>query len=748
MAVADDDTGQELATVVGRLGVANGGSGADLSASGPGYWYQASVGAAATVRDLGVITHGGFRDLKLDFLAIGDGVTNDAAAIQNALNWLRDSGGTLYVPYATYKCNSALTLLRAESGDSTAWTILGNNATFDFTSLTGSTTALTVGATSTSFFAEMGSIRMFGLKLLGPEANGAGGGSTNTTTTTGVLFEFAGRVYLENVQVPNWYNAIRTRFAFPFTAVNTQARNSYIGVWHDEVSNLQRWINTGCNQCRYGVLLKATTTNLDSGKMNNIAHDSLHLEGTRVGVHIDPGSTDTTVKIEQVRIIAPYAANSTYDSIRAGMEWTFGTPQTRGADATNFTVDLRVEDGFWNLTPDADTAAIAFGSNGKTRHVFVDIPVPPLEDNANTIAGTPGGGSRIILRPRASGTGKHTEYIYNDTPARSVRRQSTGRTLIGAAKTTTGNIATVGIELEENGVIWSTASANPVLRLNRTTSDGTLVVLGREGVTVGSIDVTAAGASFGGMLIVGGVPTFSDFTNAQHDHDDANDGGKLPASAIGSGQIAAARGGTGLDTSGSTGTPTLAAGTWSVNAETGTGSHVRATAPALTNPTATLGSGSASVKIDGTYATFTSATGVGNGADATDDALWTLTAIPANTFTANGDTLLLTLGMKTGATANNKRVGVTVGGTQVNTNNTSANNVTFGAVIMITRVSATAVNVFIMCSGGVGAYGSSINMAVADLTANTLAIVVTGASPTSSAANDVVLYSGIARITK
>jgi hypothetical protein len=43
-----------------------------------------------------------------DFGAVGDGTTNDASAIQNAINFVATTGGSLYFPCATYKINSAI----------------------------------------------------------------------------------------------------------------------------------------------------------------------------------------------------------------------------------------------------------------------------------------------------------------------------------------------------------------------------------------------------------------------------------------------------------------------------------------------------------------------------------------------------------------------------------------------------------------------------------------------------------------
>ena len=160
-----------------------------------------------------------------------------------------------------------------------------------------------------------------------------------------------------------------------------------------------------------------------------------------------------------------------------------------------------------------------------------------------------------------------------------------------------------------------------------------------------------------------------------------------------------------------------------------------------------VGSGTTTVRAGGTYAKFVSGAGVGNGADLTNDALWTLTAIPLNTFTANGDALILTLSLAAGATANNKAMGLTVGGTSITTPVFIVNGVSFVTTATITRVDSTHVNVFLSGtpSGGTNVPPvSSVNLVVADLTANTLAVVVTGASPTTGAAGDVKLFSGVA----
>jgi hypothetical protein len=94
-----------------------------------------------------------------DFGAVGDGTTNDATALSNALS--AASGKTLYLSPATYKCNSALSV-----GANTI--VIGYGATLDFSGA-GNITALTLAS----------NVTLIGFKLSGPgnnsyNANGIG----------------------------------------------------------------------------------------------------------------------------------------------------------------------------------------------------------------------------------------------------------------------------------------------------------------------------------------------------------------------------------------------------------------------------------------------------------------------------------------------------------------------------------------------------------------------------------------------
>lgn len=110
------------------------------------------------------------------------------------------------------------------------------------------------------------------------------------------------------------------------------------------------------------------------------------------------------------------------------------------------------------------------------------------------------------------------------------------------------------------------------------------------------------------------TPAIASFANATHDHTNAAGGGTLGASAIASGQLAAARGGTGLDTSASTGIASVASGTWSILSLIGVtqGGTGRAT---LTDHGVLVGAGTSAITQLAAAAAGTLLTGQGASSD-------------------------------------------------------------------------------------------------------------------------------------
>lgn len=133
----------------------------------------------------------------------------------------------------------------------------------------------------------------------------------------------------------------------------------------------------------------------------------------------------------------------------------------------------------------------------------------------------------------------------------------------------------------------------------------------------------------------------------------------------------------------------------------------------------------------------TSLAGVGNAADATDDTLFTKTIL-GNTLTQAGSAIRIRAQGVTAANGNNKRVTLVFGGTTLVTSGTiTSNGLAWVAEAIIYRTGAAtqvAVATF-MVSGGTMVLTKS---APTETLSGSVAAKVTGASQTSSAANDVL----------
>lgn len=165
---------------------------------------------------------------------------------------------------------------------------------------------------------------------------------------------------------------------------------------------------------------------------------------------------------------------------------------------------------------------------------------------------------------------------------------------------------------------------------------------------------------------------------------------------------------------------------------------------------APIGSGTATGSFNVVYDKQVSAAGVGNGADTTDDPLFTIPTIPANTLDLNGDQILVRGEISTAANANTKAIGVLFQAVQVTTATCVCNNAKMIYEARITRVDATHVNIFMFgtVSGGNFIAGSVVNQAVSDLSSATSILKVTGSSPVTGAASDVLGYGSITTITQ
>jgi hypothetical protein len=70
-----------------------------------------------------------------------------------------------------------------------------------------------------------------------------------------------------------------------------------------------------------------------------------------------------------------------------------------------------------------------------------------------------------------------------------MRIDASGNLLVGKTGT---SISSTGIEAKADGQLWATRDGNPVLSLNRKTSDGSMAVFYKDGTSVGSIGTNSA----------------------------------------------------------------------------------------------------------------------------------------------------------------------------------------------------------------------------------------------------------------
>ena len=293
-----------------------------------------------------------------------------AADVMQVLEFTKAKSYTITAPL-TAVLNSTVKELR--------WEIRGNGATLDCSSFTGSQVGLTIGGSAQANLNEKGFYSISGLRILGPEATVPLNFSA-TTTMVGLFIYYAIRVNLTNVECTRCYTGIKTAFVFPLTATNCSVENNYIGLHLDDVSNLHKWNQLSAKQCWYSVII-IKSDNYSTAKIAGVNFEGLWTEGSKVGVVVDPGSNSAR-SIRSLRFANGFHKTMEYDAFRFGREWTFGTPETRGADRAGSVLDVEIEGGDFPGTPaDANTGTFVFTTPnpncfGFFGHASVDIDDP------------------------------------------------------------------------------------------------------------------------------------------------------------------------------------------------------------------------------------------------------------------------------------------------------------------------------------------------------------------------------------
>ena len=301
-----------------------------------------------------------------DFGAVGDGITNDAVAIQTALNYIRDTGGTLVFPSAaTYKCNSALTLLRSSPSGPEQYVIEGNGSTITFAS-SGLTSGnlFSLGATSVANSHDTGFIVLKDLRIIGPETGAPYSGDTPTGSTVGLSLENSLNTTINNVYIQGCYTAIKSNFCFHLRAFSVELKSNYVGVYIEDDSTLATWLGLSVTSSRYAIVIRPSDI---TKVVTNQYFITPRFEQCIVGAVLDPRS-GAGIGVRSIRFESPYLEAITNDYFRIGLEWTFANPATRNADTTRDVYWTHISGGLWDGVNWTGTKApLVCSSNGNVK---------------------------------------------------------------------------------------------------------------------------------------------------------------------------------------------------------------------------------------------------------------------------------------------------------------------------------------------------------------------------------------------
>jgi hypothetical protein len=322
---------------------------------------------------------------------------SDNTAFGCALSLVKTGGAKLILqPTKTYTLTSVQTLSRSAAGNATRWIIEGNGATLDFTAVTTGS-LLTVGADSTTYFAETGEIKISDLNILGPESGTPHSAATADTDTVGLLLQYASRVTLNNVHIRKCYTGIKSGYVFPLNATNVSVRENFIGLHLDASSNIHQWNNLNANECRQSVLI-FKSGNFGGGKIVDVAFNGLWMETSQNGVHVDTGAGGGTPFILRLSFKNFYTSGITYDTFRLGIAFDFDTPETRGADRASQLYGVYFENGKWQAAAyGATNAAIVFPTSASAIVREVHGTVNFSSSDASAIINAPSSSEIVFL---------------------------------------------------------------------------------------------------------------------------------------------------------------------------------------------------------------------------------------------------------------------------------------------------------------------------------------------------------------
>jgi len=246
-----------------------------------------------------------------DFGAVGDGVTDDTAAIQAAI----DAGGETYLPSGTYKTSASLTLGNNENLTLAAGATLSSSAapvvifTGEYSSLYGKGNDSVVQTSAVS---------PNGVVLLGHQ---------NTTDSTGIQYNNIDGIRIIGADPWGAVTANQTAYTVGLMVFNSQGWNSSGYVYYNKIRNLT------IQDVKEGLVLAGTVNAnfFDSILFWRMGHNAVHL--------FSPYSTDTW-------------------GDRYGYDWDLATRNSAGAE--NLFSNIFVDTAFAAFTTEPSYTSRTF----------------------------------------------------------------------------------------------------------------------------------------------------------------------------------------------------------------------------------------------------------------------------------------------------------------------------------------------------------------------------------------------------
>lgn len=435
-------------------------------------------------------------------IVAGTNVTNLSTYVQAALDDALTVGFILLGHGYTYKTDTPPTLVRGSAGQAKYCGV--RNFIFNLAAMGTSGAGFTVGSTrvvnSFPYFLEDGGILLDSIILRGPE-NSALDPEVDPPGTSTIGFDFVGAGNLTHINCAafGFYKAAHSLSSYPLMGISFNGRRSWVTVHLDEASNLQTWEGIHAPESRYGILIKADSTSIDAGKINNVTLNCPWTEGAAVGIVIDTGTGGIgATPFRSIHIKNPYFARMGYDFVRIGTVWTLATPAVRGSNCSEFVDEVTISGGLYNPNLglfSATQALVAFDTVGRCGVFKLDAMVEGPRLNAFTFANAPTAGYAITSGYPGT-SDRITEQIWWNAAAVVRRLFQNGTVMIGP-KSTAATVAQLGIELRPDGLIYHTATGNVLRDANRTEAGGgTVDTFRAAGVAVGSISVNATNTAY------------------------------------------------------------------------------------------------------------------------------------------------------------------------------------------------------------------------------------------------------------